>query len=90
MGFVAFVPLLTRSSATPPNWMHSTQIPVGNKSNPQTCSEPSTELFIMLKILWQDMPDVQCVLQTKQEQSTLKLGATDCLMYNQYTFIHFT
>lgn len=48
-GFLALVPLLTRSSATLPNWMHSTQIPVGNKSNPQTCSEPSTELFIMLK-----------------------------------------
>ncbi len=29
--------------------MHSTQIPVGNKSNPQTSAGPSAELFIMLK-----------------------------------------
>lgn len=44
--FSVFVSVLTRSSAALPNWMHSTLIPVGNESNLQTSSEPSTELFI--------------------------------------------
>lgn len=34
---------LTRCSAAPPCWMHSTQIPVGNKSKLQTSAEPRAE-----------------------------------------------
>lgn len=36
---------LTRCSAAPPSWMHSTRIPVGNTSKLQTSAEPRAELL---------------------------------------------